>query len=93
MLSAGTLTMLPGGTLTLTQTGGLLQYQLTPGGAGRITVANAATLGGTLGVAVTPGLYDLSTQYTLLTAGAISGQFTQFISSPPRSAFLSLSGP
>jgi subtilase-type serine protease len=96
MLSAGTLTMLPGGTLTTgfyTQTGGLLQYQLTPGGAGKITVANIATLGGTLGVAVTPGLYGLSTQYTLLSAGAISGQFAQFISSPPRSAFLSLSGP
>ena len=96
VLSAGTLTMLPGGTLTTgiyTQTGGLLQFQLTPGGAGRITVANTATLGGTLGVAVTPGLYGLSTQYTLLTAGTISGQFAQFISSPPRSSFLSLSGP
>src|SRR5262249_52820434 len=43
-------------------------------------------------VTVTPGLYGLSTQYTLLSAGAISGQFAQFISSPP-SAFLSLSGP
>ena len=96
MLSAGTLTMLPGGTLTTgfyTQTGGLLQYQLTPGGAGRITVANTATLGGALAVAVTPGLYGLSTQYTLLSADAISGQFAQFISSPPRSSFLSLSGP
>src|SRR5262249_54279989 len=94
-LSAGTLTMLPGGILatgTYTQTGGLLQFQLAPGGAGRITVVNTATLGGTLGVTVTPGLYGLSTQYTLLSAGAISGQFAQFISSPP-SAFLSLSGP
>jgi outer membrane autotransporter protein len=45
-----------------------------------------------LGVAVTPGLYGLSTPYTLLSAGTISGQFAQFISSPP-SAFLSLSGP
>src|SRR5262249_31339706 len=65
-LSAGTLTMLPGGTLatgTYTQTGGLLQYLLAPGGAGRITVVNTATLGGTLGVTVTPGLYGLSTQY------------------------------
>ena len=53
---------------------------------------DTATLGGTLGVTVTPGLYGLSTQYTLLSAGAISGQFAQFISSPP-SAFLSLSGP
>ena len=35
-----------------------------------------------LGVGVTPGLYGLSTPYTLLTAGAISGQFAQFI--PPR---------
>src|SRR5262249_33954432 len=48
--------------------------------------------GGTLGVTVTPGLYGRSTSYTLLTASAISGQFAQFISSPP-SAFLSLSGP
>src|SRR5262245_30933557 len=95
-LSAGALTMLPGGILatgTYTQTGGLLQYLLAPGGAGRITVVNTATLGGTLGVTVTPGLYGLSTPYTLLTAGAISGQFAQFISSPPPSAFLSLSGP
>jgi uncharacterized protein with beta-barrel porin domain/secreted trypsin-like serine protease len=94
-LSAGTLTMLPGGILatgTYTQTGGLLQYQLAPSGSGRIEVVNTATLGGTLGVAVTPGLYGLSTPYTLLTAGAISGQFAQFLSSPP-SAFLSLSGP
>ena len=94
-LSAGALTMLPGGTLTTgfyTQTGGLLQFQLAPGGSGRIQVANTATLGGTLGVAVTPGLYGLSTPYTLLTAGAVSGQFAQFMSSPP-SAFLSLSGP
>jgi hypothetical protein len=86
--------MLPGGILatgTYTQTGGLLQYLLAPGGAGRITVVNTATLGGTLGVTVTPGLYGLSTPYTLLSAGAISGQFTQFMSSPP-SAFLSLSG-
>jgi uncharacterized protein with beta-barrel porin domain len=93
-LSAGILAM-AGGTLTTgnyTQTGGLLQFQLAPGAGGRITVANIATLGGTLGVAVTPGLYGLSTPYTLLTAGAVSGQFAQFISSPP-TAFLSLSGP
>src|SRR5262245_32235024 len=88
-LSAGVRTLLPGGILatgSYTQTGGLLQYLLAPGGAGRITVVNTATLGGTLGVTVAPGLYGLSTQYTLLTAGAISGQFAQFISSPP-SAF------
>jgi uncharacterized protein with beta-barrel porin domain len=95
-LSAGVLTMLPGGTLatgTYTQTGGLLQYLLAPGGgSGKITVTNTATLGGTLGVGVTPGLYGQSTSYTLLTAGAINGQFAQFISAPP-SAFLSLSGP
>src|SRR5262245_54793028 len=95
-LTAGTLTMLPGGILatgTYTQTGGLLQYLLAPGGAGRITVVNTATLGGALGVTVTPGLYGLSTSYTLLTAGAISGQFAQFMSVSPPSAFLSLSGP
>ena len=95
-LSAGTLTMLPGGLLatgSYTQTGGLLQFQVAPGGAsGRIAVADTATLGGALGVGLAPGLYGLSTHYTLLTAGAISGQFAQFISSPP-SAFLSLSGP
>src|SRR5262249_21800238 len=80
-LSAGTLTMLPGGILatgTYTQTGGLLQYALAPGGAsGRITVADTATLGGSLGVTVTPGLYGRSTSYTLLTASAINGQFAQ----------------
>ncbi len=95
-LSAGALTMLPGGILatgTYTQTGGLLQFQLAPSGSGRIEVVNTATLGGTLGVAVTPGLYGLSTPYTLLSAGTISGQFAQFISSPAPSAFLSLSGP
>jgi subtilase-type serine protease len=94
-LSAGVLTMLSGGMLntgSYTQTGGLLQFQLGPAGAGRITVADTATLGGALGVGVTPGLYGLSTRYTLLTAGTISGQFDQFISSPP-STFLSLSGP
>jgi outer membrane autotransporter protein len=95
-LSAGTLTMLPGGILatgSYTQTGGLLQFQVAPGGAnGRIMVVDTATLGGALGVGVAPGLYGLSTRYTLLTAGGISGQFAQFISSPP-SAFLSLSGP
>src|SRR5262245_11281945 len=87
--------MLPAGTSSTgyyTQTGGLLQFQLAPGGSGKITVANTATLGGALGAFVTPGLYGLSTQDTLLTAGAISGQFTQFLSTPP-SAFLSLSGP
>jgi subtilase-type serine protease len=95
MLSAGTLTMLPGGTLATgayTQTGGLLQYVLAPSGTGRIAVVNTATLGGALGVTVTPGLYGLSTPFTLLSAGAVSGQFAQFFSSPP-SAFLSLSGP
>src|SRR5262249_47364988 len=79
-----------------TQTGGVLQFQLAPTGAnGKLVVTNTATLGGTstLGVTVMPGLYGLSTPYTLLTAGAISGQFEQFISSPPLSAFLSLSGP
>jgi subtilase-type serine protease len=95
-LSAGTLTMLPGGILatgTYTQTGGLLQYALAPGGAsGRIIVDGAATLGGALGVTVTPGLYGRSTTYTLLTASMINGQFAQFVSSPS-SAFLSLSGP
>jgi outer membrane autotransporter protein len=95
ILTAGTLTMLPAGTLSTgsyTQTGGLLQFQLGTAGAGRITVADTATLGGALGVGVSPGLYGLSTRYSLLTAGTINGQFAQFISSPP-SAFLSLSGP
>src|SRR5262249_29854433 len=94
-LTAGILTMLPGGILApgaYTPTGGRLQYQLAPSGSGRIEVVNTATLGGTLGVAVTPGLYGLSTQYTLLTAGEVKGTFAQFISSPS-SAFLSLSRP
>ncbi len=76
------------------QTGGLLRFQLGPAGAnGKLAVANTATLGGALSVAVTPGLYGLSTSYPLLTASAISGRFAQFVSSPPPSAFLSLSGP
>ena len=91
-------TVAPVGTLSIqgnyTQTGGLLQFQLAPAGAnGKLAVTNTATLGGTLGVAVTPGLYGLSTSYTLLTASAISGRFAQFVSSLPPSAFLSLSGP
>jgi outer membrane autotransporter protein len=93
-------TVAPVGTLSIqgnyTQTGGLLQFQLAPAGAnGKLAVTNTATLGGTstLGVTVMPGLYGLSTPYALLTAGAISGQFAQFISVSPPSAFLSLSGP
>jgi uncharacterized protein with beta-barrel porin domain len=92
-------TVAPIGTLNIqgnyTQTGGLLEFQLAPTGAnGRLAVTNTATLGGTstLGVTVTPGLYGLSTPYALLTAGAISGQFAQFISVSPPSRFLSLSG-
>jgi subtilase-type serine protease len=90
-------TVRPLGTLSIqgnyTQTGGLLQFQLAPRGAsGQLAVTNTATLGGTLGVTATPGLYGLSTLYTLVTAGAISGQFAQFVSPPP-STFLSLSGP
>src|SRR6516164_8204482 len=93
-------TVAPVGTLSIqgnyTQTGGLLQFQLAPTGAnGKLAVTNTATLGGTstLGVTVMPGLYGLSTSYALLTAGAISGQFAQFMSVSPPSAFLSLSGP
>jgi outer membrane autotransporter protein len=93
-------TVAPIGTLSIqgnyTQTGGLLQFQLAPTSAnGKLAVTNTATLGSTstLGVTVTPGLYGLSTPYSLLTAGAISGQFAQFTSVPPPSRFLSLSGP
>jgi outer membrane autotransporter protein len=93
-------TVAPIGTLSIqgnyTQTGGVLQFQLAPTGAnGKLVVTNTATLGGTstLGVTVMPGLYGLSTPYALLTAGAISGQFAQFISVSPPSAFLSFSGP
>jgi subtilase-type serine protease len=87
----------PVGTLTIqgnyTQTGGLLQFQVAPDGAnGRLAVANTATLGGALGVTVTPGVYGPSTPYTLLTASTVSGQFAQFISTSP-SAFLKLSDP
>jgi outer membrane autotransporter protein len=92
-------TVAPVGTLSIqgnyTQTGGLLQFQLAPAGANGKLAVSTATLDGrsTLGVTVMPGLYGLSTPYALLTAGAISGQFAQFISVSPPSAFLSLSGP
>jgi outer membrane autotransporter protein len=89
----------PVGTLTIqqgnyTQTGGLLQFQLAPTGAnGQLVVANGtATLGGTLGATVTPGLYGGSTVYSLITANAINSQFAQFAPSPG-SAFLTLSAP
>ena len=57
-------TVMPVGTLTIhgnyTQTGGMLAYQLSPSGAsGTLAVEGTATLGGTLGVTVIPGLYDL----------------------------------
>ena len=89
-------TVAPVGTLTVhgnyTQTGGLLQFELAPNRAnGKLAVTGAAALGGTLGVSMTPGLYGTSTSYSILTAGAVSGQFAQFISSP--TAFLSLSAP
>ena len=92
--------VVPDGTLTIqgnyTQTGGLLQFQLAPTGvSGKLAVTNTAALGGTstLGVTMTPGLYGLTTSYTLLTAGVITGQFPQFMSVAPHSAFLSLSDP
>src|SRR5262249_56373269 len=68
------------------------EYSPAAGGAAWLTAVSTATLGGTLGVTVTPGLYGLSTPYTLLSAAAINGQFAQFFSSPS-STFLSLSGP
>ena len=92
--------VVPVGTLGIqgnyTQTGGLLQFQLAPTGvSGKLAVTNTAALGGTstLGVTMTPGLYGLTTSYTLLTAGVITGQFPQFMSVAPHSAFLSLSDP
>lgn len=87
-------TVMPIGTLAIqgnyTQTGGLLAYQLSPGGAsGTLAVQGTATLGGTLGVTVLPGLYALSTQYAVLTASSVNGQFAQVSSSMP-SIFLSV---
>jgi outer membrane autotransporter protein len=93
-LSAGFLTMLPGGILatgTYTQTGGQLRFQLSPNGSGKVKVDNTANLGGALGVTAAPGLYAPSTSYALLTAGAINGTFAQFI--PASLPFLSFSAP
>ena len=87
-------TVMPVGTLTIhgnyTQTGGMLAYQLSPSGAsGTLAVEGTATLGGTLGVTVIPGLYAISTQYDVLTASSVNGQFAQISSSVP-SIFLSV---
>ena len=86
-------TVMPVGTLTIqgnyTQTGGVLAYQLSPTGAsGILAVQGTANLGGTLGVTVLPGLYALSTQYDVLTASSVNGQFAQVSSSG--SIFLSV---
>ena len=87
-------TVMPVGTLTIqgnyTQTGGVLAYQLSPTGAsGILAVQGTANLGGTLGVTVLPGLYAISTQYDVLTASSVNGQFAQISSSVP-SIFLSV---
>jgi uncharacterized protein with beta-barrel porin domain len=87
-------TVMPVGTLAIqgnyTQTGGVLAYQLSPSGAsGTLAVQGTAKLGGTLGVTVIPGLYAISTQYDVLTASSVNGQFAQISSSVP-SIFLSV---
>jgi outer membrane autotransporter protein len=87
-------TVMPIGTLAIqgnyTQTGGgVLAYQLSPAGAsGTLAVSGVATLGGTLTAGIAPGLYGLSTNYSVLTAGSVNGQFAQVPSAP--SIFLSL---
>ena len=87
-------TVMPVGTLAIqgnyTQTGGVLAYQLSPSGAsGTLAVQGTATLGGTLGVTVLPGLYAISTNYPdVLTASSVNGRFAQVSSSP--SVFLSV---
>jgi hypothetical protein len=54
----------------------VLAYQLTPSSAsGTLAVQGTATLGGTLGATVLPGLYALSTEYRVLTASSRVGQF------------------
>jgi hypothetical protein len=87
-------TVMPIGTLAIqgnyTQTGGMLAYQLTPSSAsGILAVQGTATLGGTLGIIVLPGLYGISTDYRVLTASSRLGQFAQTSSSVP-SIFLSV---
>lgn len=87
-------TVMPVGKLIIhgnySQTGGMLAYQLSPSSAsGNLTVQGTATLGGTLGVTVLPGLYALSTQYDVLTASSVVGQFAQISASAP-SIFLSV---
>jgi subtilase-type serine protease len=88
-------TVMPVGILAIqgnyTQSGGgVLAYQLSPAGAsGTLAVSGAATLGGTLTAGISPGLYGLFTNYAVLTAGSVSGQFAQVSSALP-SIFLSL---
>lgn len=91
-------TVMPVGTLAIegdyTQTGGALAYELLPMGAsGRLAVQGTATLGGTLGMSVAPGLYGLSTRYArVLRAGAVNGQLAQVSWLPP-AIFLRLERP
>jgi autotransporter-associated beta strand protein len=49
--------------------------ELSPTAADRINVTGTATLGGTLRLVPTAGIYQFYTNYTLIQAGAVTGQF------------------
>lgn len=70
--SIGTLSV--NGSLML-EDGSVLQMEVSPASADRLSIAGAAALGGTLELNVASGVYAFNTQYTLLLASALSGSF------------------
>ncbi|WP_377807981.1 autotransporter domain-containing protein [Azospirillum sp. A29] len=86
-------TILPGasgtpGTLSVSgaytqSSGGTLSIATTPSAASKLAVTGAATLDGTLAVVSSGNGYTLPTQYTILTAGSVSGSFSTVTESDP----------
>jgi outer membrane autotransporter protein len=81
------------GTLAVTGTfsqsaGGTLSSQVSPSAASRLSVGGAASINGTLAMAVVPGLFTTGTRYRVLTAdGGVTGTFARVTSASPLLSF------